>query len=179
MGGMALANFHLERLGVIWNADSDLSGWVGSFDMRNICQGGVTWAPWQHPVGLNPPPEKPENHADRRYIVYSDLILKISLSPCPGGWSEIKTSLSSNFGFNHIIPYLQPRTDLIDLSHQVGDSASNIEGKRFTLSGETIWNYDSFSYSTEEGTIYENQIATLVQSPVLDFAILLFQPYPE
>jgi hypothetical protein len=42
MGGMALANFHLERLGVIWNADSDLSGWVGSFDMRNICQGGVT-----------------------------------------------------------------------------------------------------------------------------------------
>ncbi|MBF0358953.1 MAG: hypothetical protein HQL70_10125 [Magnetococcales bacterium] len=177
--GQALAYFRLPLLGVIWSAAPDLSGWIGLFDIRDICQGGVTYAPWQYPAGHNPPPEKPENHTDRRYIVYSNVVLKISLSSCPGGWNEIAVDLSSNFGFSRHIPYIQPGEELVNAEHQISDYGKNINGRMFTLTGKLGWNGSGFTYSTGESQVYTNQTATLIESPAMEFDSLTFQPLPE
>ncbi len=174
-----LANFQMERLGVAWNPTPELTGWVGSFDIRDVCTGGTVSGPWQLPVGVEPPAEIPTSHMERRYVVYEQVTVKLAVSACPGGWNQMDLSIGTDVGFSHYLPYQPPGADPVDISHNLGDFGKNMAGKSFTMSGELVWNGGDFTYSTGENPIYANQTATLVQSPALDFDLFAFEPLAE
>jgi hypothetical protein len=177
--GQSLANFTLPILGIIWTPTADLSGWHGIFDIRDVCTGGTLTGPWQYPANVNQPESKPTSLLERRYILYAEVTLMLSLSSCPGAWNAMSASLSSDFGFSCQLPYIPAGEELVDIDHPISDFAKNINGTAFSLTGEIFWNPDSFTYSTGEAPIYTNQTARLVESPAMVFDSLLFQPLPE
>jgi hypothetical protein len=118
----ALAWFQMERLGVTWNPLPDLSGWHGTFDIRDVCVGGTILAPYQIHDWLTQPSEKPSSHQDQRYVIYEQVLVKLSLSACPGGWNQMDLSINTNVGFSHYFPYVPPPEEAIpvDISHPLG-----------------------------------------------------------
>jgi hypothetical protein len=104
---LPLATFNFPILGIIWIPTPDLMSWSGIFDIREVCVGGTLIAPNQYPEGISQPAQPPSSHSERRYVLYYDILLKISLSPCPGEWSEISASLDSDFGFSCQLPYIR------------------------------------------------------------------------
>jgi hypothetical protein len=177
--GQALAYFKFPVLGIVWRPTTDLLAWYGFYDIRDVCGTGTIYAPWQYPTGVNQPTQTPSSIYDRIYRIHTDVILKISLSPCTDKWSEISVDFSSDFGFSRHIGYISPQLELVNLNHPISDFAKNRDGKSFTLTSEMQWNQSSFTYSTGENPIYSNQTATLLASPAVDFDSISFQPLPE
>ncbi len=174
-----LGNFLLPRLGVVWVPKPDLSGWAGSMDIRDVCISGTLHSPWQASEDTPPPTDMPTSHLERRYIVYENVVVKIALSACPGGWNALAVDLGSDLGFSHHLPYVPPGSVGVDLEHPISDFGKNLAGKSFKVTGELLWSGSQFTYSTGENPIHTNQIATLVESPVMDFDLINFQPLPE
>ncbi|MBF0453268.1 MAG: hypothetical protein HQL72_00450 [Magnetococcales bacterium] len=179
VGGQALLAFLFPVLGIIWHPKADLSGWHGTFDIRDICSGGTVTAPWQYPAGVTQPTEPPESLLDRRYTLFENITLTLSVSACPGRWSEPAVSIQSNVGFQTQLPTISADESLIDLEQPLSEFGGSLAGETFSLTGELLWDRDHFTYSTGEPLPLSGQTATLVESPVLDFASFIFNPLPE
>jgi hypothetical protein len=179
IGAQPLAYFNMALLGVVWNPLPDLSGWHGTYDIRDVCVGGILMAPFQYQEKLTQPTGEPANHQDQHYILYEDVIVKLSLSACPSGWNALSVALASDFGFSYQLPYIPPGGDMVDVSHPISDFGKNMAGKAFTITGDLLWSGGDFTYSTGNNPYYLNQNATMVESPVMDFDLILFKPLPE
>jgi hypothetical protein len=179
INAQALAFFIFPLLGIVWRPTNDLLGWEAVFDIRDVCGSQAIYVPWQYPAGVNQPTTSPNSAYDHIYKIHTDVILKVSLPNCQDMWSEISVDFSSDFGFSHLIHYISPGLDLVNLNHPISDFAKKQDGKSFTLTSQMQWDRGSFSYSTGENPIYSNQTATLMASPAVDFDSISFQPLPE
>ncbi|MBF0448589.1 MAG: hypothetical protein HQL67_10335 [Magnetococcales bacterium] len=175
----ALARYHLPLLGIIWHPKSDLTGWNGTYDIRNICSGGGLTAAWQYPDGVEQPETLPASLLDRRYTLHEGVTLELTLNNCPGVNTEPWLTVLSDFGFSAQIPESPTMPEPGNIHVPISDFAANLQGQGFTVTAELHGGLSSFTYTTGDPTVYANLTATRIESPVINFDSFTFKPLPE
>ncbi len=182
----SLGNFKLPVLGVVWTPNADLSGWIGLFQITNICSQGTIAIPWQFPEGVTQPAQPPSSPEDRIFTVYNNVMLRIALSECPSRWNETQIECLSNFGnIEFTIPYSGSGSELFNFEPELDDEPPCINKKVFQRIYSFNWDRSSFQYDTGESpSLFLNQTATLQNTwyaPALytDFETLSFTPLSE
>ena len=177
--GNALGRFLLPLLGVAWTPNANLSGWVGLFQVENVCTQGLIAIPWQFP-DIAPPSLPPADPGQRIHLIYTNVILQVALGPCSDYWQGSRIEVSSGFGYSGTIPFSAVGMPAFHAEHAFGVQPVAMRGKRFVRQYVFQWERASFTYDTGEGAQrYLDQTAVLVQSPAIDFDQLKLLPLPE
>lgn len=178
-GGNALGWFLLPVLGVVWTPNDNLSGWVGLFQVDNVCSQGLIHIPWQYPE-IDPPSNLPTSPEDRSFLLYENVALKIALGVCPDHWGDSTVAVSSDFGYQAVIPFIPEGSPLFEANYGLGPRPQNMFGLSVNRTYQFQWDSTLFQYDTGEGEDrYLGQSAVLIQSPVLDFENFTIEPLPE
>lgn len=179
MDGNALGRFLLPYLGVVWTPNTDLSGWVGRFQVDNVCTQGLIAMPWQYP-DITPPAALPTHSGQRVHGVYENVVLQVALGPCPDRWEGTRVNISSEFGYGDVIPFSNVEAPGFQAEFLLGDQPVSWEGAAFVRQYVFQWDQSVFQYDTGEGEHrYVGLTASLVQSPAIDFERLTATPLPE
>lgn len=177
--GNAVGRFLLPFLGVAWTPNANLSGWIGQFQVENVCTGGDIAIPWQYP-NIAPPSTLPSDPGQRIHLLYSNVILQVALGPCPDNWQGTAIPVSSDFGYGDVIPFCRVGSPAFHAEYPLGARPATPEGDVFIRQYAFQWDRYSFQYDTGEGAQhYPGQTATLVQSPAIDFEQFTVVPLPE
>ena len=164
--GNAVGRFLLPLLGVVWTPNADLSGWVGMFQVENVCAQGTITIPWQYP-DIDPPSDPPTDPGQRIFLVYANVILEIAIGTCPSFWEASSVDVYSDFGYNALFPYSISGSGInetFDLGDQFPNSA---EGQKYAVTYDFNWSRTTFSYATGEGSQrYTGLTATLIGAGV-------------
>ena len=179
IAGNSLGRFLFPFLGVEWTPNADLSGWLGLFQVDNVCTQGEIAIPWQYP-NIHAPSTLPTDPGQRIYWVYANVVLQVALGPCSDTWFGTTIDVSSEFGYADVIPFSSMRSAGFQVEQPLGSQPVTEVGKTFVRSYTFQWERSSFQYDTgEEAQRYLGQTATLVQSPAIDFERLTLVPLPE
>ena len=177
--GNAAGRFLLPWLGVVWRPNADLSGWLGQFQVENVCTGGEIAMPWQYPA-IAPPSPLPRDPTQRIHILYANVVLQVALGPCPDGWAGSTLAVASSWGYEALIPFRSVHAPAFQAIDGLGRQEASLSDRTFVRYYAFQWERSTFQYDTgTEPSPRTNQTAVLVQSPAIDFEQLTFVPLPE
>lgn len=177
--GNALGRFLLPFLGVVWSPNANFSGWLGQFQVENVCTQGEIAIPWQYP-SITPPPLLPTDAGQRIFMVYANVILQVALGPCSDVWPGTRIDISSEFGYDAVIPFSSVFAPGFQADFSLPAQPGSLWGEDSVRQYVFQWDRSTFQYDTGEGMQrYVGQTATLVQSPAVDFEQWIVVPLPE
>ncbi|MBF0628683.1 MAG: hypothetical protein HQL91_10760 [Magnetococcales bacterium] len=179
---IAMARFRFPILAVTWSPNPTMTGWSYDLNFNVPCSGIELFLPPQTIVGLTPPNHLPASYGERVKSFYNDLILILGVGACSTLWSALRVAVTTSFDYTATIPfapsYLTAFNDTIEPD---GLQPPNLpSGSSYSRTHRLEWNSDHLPYSTGHWPIhYDNQAATLEQSPFVRYDALHFQPQPE
>ena len=177
-GGLSTALFKLSMMGVVWQPNANLTGWIGAFIVTNVCASGSINIPWQYP-DIAPPGYLPTSQNDRVRRVYQNVLIEVALGACPGNWDASLIDVDTNFGYSGTIPYVAQDGPGMNATFNLGAYSPEYD-RQFTRTYTLVQGPLLFTYDTEgtEGLI-PDQMATLVRLKPERFDRMAFNPLSE
>lgn len=176
----AMANFLFPILGVIWSANPSLTGWTYELQLSINCPGIDLYLPDQNIEDLTPPKALPSSPTDQQMAFYYNIILTLGLGECSNVWHAMRLHAETSFGYTGNVPFSEAEVAFLDADFDFpGIFSPSVSGQSFSRAWQLQWNHNWIMYETGYWPVYySNQVASLVQSPEVDFDSLHFHPEP-